>query len=78
MPRWPYIFDPVQPDQITKAEEYAKRHGVEALRNPHALIGRTCGCGECFTCAAWKVWLRLSQHPHSDYSRAIIAKAEGK
>jgi len=29
--------------------------GLEAIVNPHALIGKQCGCGTCFCCAALKV-----------------------
>lgn len=70
------IFDRVQPDQITKAEAYLREHGPEALRNPHAMIGEQCGCRECFTCAAWVVWLNYYNHPHSDKWNKIVQRRE--
>ena len=43
-------------NQIVKAKELLETKGTEELRNPHALIGKTCGCFDCFCCAAWVVY----------------------
>lgn len=33
----------------------ARAAGLKAIDNPHGMIGRSCGCGSCFTCAAASV-----------------------
>ena len=43
---------PTWENQIWHARKLLQDKGREALNNPHAMIGRQCGCGECFCCAA--------------------------
>mgnify|MGYP001617389531 FL=1 len=40
---------------LDAARAYLAENGAQALQNPHAMIGRTCGCHNCFTCAAAQV-----------------------
>lgn len=47
--------EPTYSNQLRKARELMAKDGREALDNPHAMIGRTCGCGTCFCCAAAEV-----------------------
>lgn len=35
------------------AEALLKEKGVRELHDPHGMIGKMCGCGTCFCCAAW-------------------------
>lgn len=42
-------------NQVYRAAQLLSNEGFEALRNPHALIGKSCGCGSCFCCAALEV-----------------------
>ena len=44
---------------LASARSLAARGGLEALRNPHALIGRQCRCRGCFCCAALQVYNQL-------------------
>ena len=46
---------PTRENQLWHARRLLEEKGAEALRNPHALIGRTCGCNDCFCCAALTV-----------------------
>lgn len=46
---------PSYPNQIYQAARLLAEKGFEALRNPHALTGESCGCGSCFCCAALEV-----------------------
>ncbi len=46
---------PTYANQLTFARELLQTRGREALNNPHAMIGRTCGCQSCFCCAAAEV-----------------------
>ena len=47
--------EPTHANQLWHARKLASEKGLEALRNPHALIGMDCGCGTCFCCAAYQV-----------------------
>jgi len=47
--------EPTYENQLWKARKLLEEKGYDALNNPHAMIGRTCGCGSCFTCAAAQV-----------------------
>ena len=46
---------PTWENQLWHARKLADEKGLAALENPHALIGRTCGCKACFCCAAMAV-----------------------
>jgi len=46
-------------NQLWHARQLADKSGLEALHNPHAMIGKQCGCGSCFCCAALKVYNEL-------------------
>lgn len=43
---------PTWANQLWHARKILTEKGREALDNPSGMIGRTCGCGTCFTCAA--------------------------
>lgn len=47
---------PTWDNQLWHARRLYHEKGADALNNPHAMIGRTCGCGTCFCCAALKVY----------------------
>jgi hypothetical protein len=47
--------EPTYENQLWHARKLFAEQGREALDNPHAMIGRTCGCGDCFCCAAAQV-----------------------
>ena len=47
--------EPTRNNQLYKAAALLESQGMDALTNPHAMIGRTCGCGSCFCCAALEV-----------------------
>lgn len=49
---------PTRANQIWHAERLLAEKGRDALLNPHGLIGKECGCGTCFCCAAWYVYRR--------------------
>lgn len=42
-------------DQVSRARDLLHEQGRAALENPHAAIGRICGCKACFCCAALMV-----------------------
>jgi hypothetical protein len=42
-------------DQLPRARDLLREQGRAALENPHAAIGRICGCKACFCCAALMV-----------------------
>jgi hypothetical protein len=42
-------------NQLYQAAKLLAENGFEALNNPHAMIGESCGCGSCFCCAALEV-----------------------
>lgn len=46
---------PTWENQMWHARKLLHERGIDALVNPHAMIGKTCGCGECFCCAAMEV-----------------------
>jgi hypothetical protein len=56
--------------QLAAARRLLEKDGREALNNPHAMIGRQCGCRDCFTCAA----LEILYGPHA----VIIAGRRAK
>jgi len=41
--------------QIAECEKLYAEKGRKALNNPHGMIGKTCGCRDCFCCAAYHV-----------------------
>jgi hypothetical protein len=43
---------PTWENQRWHARELLRLKGRAALNNPHAMIGRICGCHACFCCAA--------------------------
>lgn len=47
--------EPTYENQLFHARRLLAEKGPEALNNPHAMIGRICGCGDCFCCAALEV-----------------------
>ncbi len=47
--------EPTYENQLWHARKLLAEQGREALNNPHAMIGRSCGCGTCFCCAAAQV-----------------------
>jgi hypothetical protein len=57
-PRWNSKGEmpPTYENQLWCAAELLVNKGIEALNNPHAMIGRSCGCGDCFCCAALEVY----------------------
>lgn len=46
---------PTYSNQLWAAAELLADKGVDALNNPHAMIGRECGCSDCFCCAAAEI-----------------------
>jgi len=46
---------PTYNNQLWHAAELLADKGLEALDNPHGMIGRDCGCGDCFCCAAAEI-----------------------
>jgi bacterioferritin-associated ferredoxin len=54
---------PTWENQLWHARKKAADDGIEALNNPHAMIGRTCRCGTCFCCAAAVVYDELRARP---------------
>jgi hypothetical protein len=49
------ITEPNYANQLLAAQKLLANEGPGALYNPHALIGRTCRCRDCFCCAANEV-----------------------
>jgi hypothetical protein len=47
--------EPTYPNQLFQAAKLLADKGIEAVNNPHAMIGATCGCKGCFCCAAREV-----------------------
>jgi hypothetical protein len=47
---------PTYNNQLWAAAKLLADKGPDALVNPHAMIGRTCGCRECFCCAADEIY----------------------
>jgi hypothetical protein len=48
--------EPTFQNQLREARKILETQGPEALRNPHALTGKNCGCKACFCCAAFIVY----------------------
>jgi len=48
-------YEPTYANQLRAARELLKDKGAAALSNPHGMIGKECGCGSCFCCAAAQV-----------------------
>lgn len=44
--------EPTYENQLWNARKLLREQGRNALSNPHGMIGRDCGCGTCFCCAA--------------------------
>jgi hypothetical protein len=53
--------EPTYANQLWHARKLLEDEGIAALRNPHAMIGQQCGCGECFCCAAYEVAREYTQ-----------------
>ena len=53
--------EPTYENQLWHARNLVAEKGIEALNNPHAMIGRTCKCGQCFCCAAAQVVREVEQ-----------------
>ena len=49
-------WEPTWANQLREATKLLNEQGPEALNNPHSMIGRTCGCMDCFCCAAATVY----------------------
>ena len=58
--------EPTWENQLWHARRVLADKGPEALNNPHAMIGRTCGCGTCFCCAALRIY--------KNYQRGLTVK----
>ena len=58
--------EPTYANQLWHARKLLAEKGSEALNNPHAMIGRSCGCGSCFCCAAAQVYREHNQLVHDD------------
>lgn len=52
--------EPTYNNQLHMAARLLEAEGLEALDNPHGMIGRSCGCGSCFTCAAAELVAKAS------------------
>ena len=46
---------PTYANQRWQAAKLLVDKGIEAVRNPHGLTGRICGCHKCFCCAALEI-----------------------
>ena len=53
--------EPTWHNQLWHAYKLASDKGTEALWNPHGMIGKTCGCGQCFCCAAYAVFKQMEK-----------------
>ena len=53
--------EPTYANQLWHARKLLAEKGAEAVNNPHAMIGRTCGCKDCFCCAAAEVYAETKQ-----------------
>lgn len=53
--------EPTYPNQLWQAAKLLVDKGIEAVSNPHAMIGKDCGCRGCFCCAAQEVVSRARQ-----------------
>jgi hypothetical protein len=69
--------EPTFANQLWHARKLAAEQGLEALRNPHALIGQSCHCGDCFCCAAWKVYRELNPSLSTPLPKMIVGTAIG-
>jgi hypothetical protein len=54
---------PTWENQLWRAAELLVHEGIEAVRNPHAMIGEDCKCGTCFCCAAMEIVRRAAEVP---------------
>lgn len=64
---------PTWENQVWHARKLLAEHGRDALNNPHAMIGRTCGCGACFCCAALAVVKEHDAKPRTPISTVGLA-----
>ena len=48
-------FEPTWTNQLAHARRLMVEQGYDAVWNPHGMIGATCHCMDCFTCAAYQV-----------------------
>lgn len=53
-------------NQLDRARQILDEKGKEALANPHAAVGRICGCKDCFCCAALTVLNEHNRRLHCD------------
>jgi hypothetical protein len=67
--------EPTYENQLWHARKLAAESGLEALNNPHAMIGRTCGCGSCFCCAAAQVYREMKPPLRAGLPSTIPAAA---
>lgn len=62
------MLEPTYENQQYLAAKLLVDAGMEALYSPHAATGAQCGCGDCYCCAALKVW-RLARRVEGDSLR---------
>jgi len=60
-------------EQIKRARALGDEQGIKGLRR-HLLVGRMCGCSECFCCAAVHVLDEMNEHARR--LRLAISRAE--
>ena len=58
---------------IEQARKLGDNEGIKGLA-PHARVGRMCGCGSCFCCAAAQVLGEMEEHARR--LRLAISRAE--
>jgi hypothetical protein len=68
-------LEPTYQNQLICARRLLAEKGRDALNNPHAMIGRACGCGGCFCCAALEVL--LGPHAVVVAGRRVNARKHG-
>lgn len=62
----------MNPAHLARAREIITAQGREALNTPHARIGRSCKCGDCFCCAALAV---VRQHDEQARIARLVRNA---
>lgn len=58
-------MEPTYDNQLYRAAELLVEQGLDAVNNPHAMIGRSCRCGDCFCCAAHDIYSRAREVSNS-------------
>jgi len=69
---------PTYANQLAAARRILKEKGREALRNPHALIGKVCKCGGCFCCAARQVVAEHDAETSRELQGLAFSKGAGE